>query len=197
MSAGATDGGGPGTPPPLGPLRPRPVLRTDRLDLEPLGPEHLTGTWELLEDVPSRRLTGTTATFTHDQVQRWLAGLDAADDRLDWAVVTRADGRHVGEVVLNDLDAHNRSMSLRIGLVDAATGHGYGPEAIRAVLDHAFEVVLLHRVELEVYAFNPRAQRTYERCGFVVEGRRRDALWWDAEWTDALLMSVLATDRGR
>jgi len=43
-----------------------------------------------------------------------------------------------------------------------------------------------------VYAFNPRAQRAYEKAGFVVEGRRREALRWDGEWVDAIVMSVLA-----
>ena len=52
-------------------------------------------------------------------------------------------------------------------------------------------MVGLHRVELDVYAFNERARRAYERCGFVVEGRLRDALRWDGEWHDALVMAVV------
>ena len=52
----------------------------------------------------------------------------------------------------------------------------------------------LHRVQLDVYAFNPRALRSYEKAGFVVEGRQRDTLFWDGEWTDSILMSVLNTD---
>jgi RimJ/RimL family protein N-acetyltransferase len=45
-----------------------------------------------------------------------------------------------------------------------------------------------------VYAFNPRAQRAYEKAGFVVEGVFRDALLWDGQWVDEVMMSVLATD---
>lgn len=47
---------------------------------------------------------------------------------------------------------------------------------------------------LEVYAFNPRARRVYERAGFVYEGTKREALLWDGEWTDAIVMSILASD---
>ena len=69
------------------------------------------------------------------------------------------------------------------------------------VLRHAFEALGLHRVSLEVYAFNPRGQRAYEKAGFVVEGVRRDALRFDGEWVDAVVMSVLdsewAQHRGR
>ena len=41
---------------------------------------------------------------------------------------------------------------------------------------------------------DPRAQRAYEKAGFVVEGRFRDALRWDGEWFDEMMMSVLAPD---
>ena len=60
------------------------------------------------------------------------------------------------------------------------------------ILGHAFDIVGVHRVELEVYAFNPRARHVYEKIGFVHEGTKRDALWWDGEWIDAHTMAVLA-----
>uniref|UniRef100_UPI0028126253 GNAT family N-acetyltransferase n=1 Tax=Arthrobacter sp. TaxID=1667 RepID=UPI0028126253 len=71
---------------------------------------------------------------------------------------------------------------------------GYGTEATRAVVAHAFDVMGVHRISLEVYAFNPRAQRVYEKCGFRVEGRLRDALLWNGEWIDAVVMGMLSTD---
>ena len=73
-------------------------------------------------------------------------------------------------------------------------GRGFGTEITRLVLGYAFDAVGLHRVELEVYAFNPRAQRVYEKCGFRVEGRRREALLWDGERVDVLDMGILRTD---
>jgi ribosomal protein S18 acetylase RimI-like enzyme len=47
------------------------------------------------------------------------------------------------------------------------------------IVGYGIEELGLHRIELEVFAFNPRAQRAYEKAGFVVEGVRRDALRWD------------------
>jgi RimJ/RimL family protein N-acetyltransferase len=83
---------------------------------------------------------------------------------------------------------------LRIALRRDYRDRGLGGEAVRLVLAHAFGTVGLHRVELEVYAFNPRAQSVYERAGFVREGVRRDALYWDGEYTDAITMAILAHD---
>lgn len=65
-------------------------------------------------------------------------------------------------------------------------GLGFGSEATRLVLGHAFDDVGLHRVEREVYAFNERAIHVYRQAGFTVEGVRREALWWDGRYHDAL-----------
>ncbi len=176
-----------------------PTLTSERLRLEPLGPEHFAGSWAALHDEESMRLTGTQSTFTEDQIRSWLAGLAARQNRADWAVLRLEDGAHIGEVVLNDLDPRNESMNFRIALSgDGARGRGYGTEATRAVLNHAFDVVGLHRVSLDVYSFNPVAQRVYEKSGFLVEGRQRHTLNWDGKWVDSILMGLLATDpRGR
>jgi RimJ/RimL family protein N-acetyltransferase len=96
---------------------------------------------------------------------------------------------------LTNLDRDNRSMSFRIALNGPEFfGKGYGTEATKLTLDYAFDVVGLHRVSLEVFDFNPRAQRVYEKCGFVREGLQRQALWWDGEPHDVIAMAVLATD---
>ena len=62
------------------------------------------------------------------------------------------------------------------------------------VVDYAFDRVGLHRLELEVFAFNPRARRVYEKCGFVLEGTMRDALLWDGVFVDTQKMAILHTD---
>lgn len=169
------------------------TLRTERLDLVPLGPQHLDGAWTLLHDPEALRLTGTRARFTRDGVRTWLESLDSRHDRADWAVVRREDGHHLGEAVLNDFSPEDESVGFRIALGLDHAGRGYGTEATRAVVEHALALGL-HRVELEVYGFNPRAQRAYEKAGFVVEGRRRDALLWNGERVDAIMMSIVATD---
>lgn len=170
------------------------TLTTPRLRLEPLGPQHFDATWAGLQDPEGRRLTGTHATFTQAQIREWLAILPGSEDRADWAVVRTSDETQLGEVVLNDLDPDNACMGFRIALGPEHAGQGYGTEAARAEVAHGFEVIGLHRIELEVYPFNPRALRSYVKVGFIEEGRRRHALHWDGDWVDAISMGLLAAD---
>ena len=169
-------------------------LDTPRLRLEQLSQKHFEALYPSLNDLETRKLTGTHTTFTPEVVQAFLAGLPTRDDRADWAIIRVSDGVFIGEVVLNDLDVNNRSMNFRIGLTPLHLGQGYGTEATRAVVAYGLEVVKLHRISLGVFAFNPRAQRVYTKCGFIQEGIEREALFWDGQWVDQIIMSVLSTD---
>lgn len=171
------------------------TLETDRLRLEPESPTHVEMIWRAVQDPEIRRLTATRAAFTREQIVTHLDGLQARPDRADWALVRREDGAVMGEIVLNDLRPEDRSMNVRILLADADyQGRGYGTEAMRAVVDYGLDVVHLHRISLGVYAFNPRATRTYEKTGFQHEGVLRDALFQNDAWHDEIVMAILATD---
>jgi RimJ/RimL family protein N-acetyltransferase len=141
------------------------------------------------------RLTGTHTWHSLEELERWYASRAEHDDRLDLAIVERATGETVGEVVLNNLNIHNRSCGFRITLFSRRFfGRGLGTEASRMVLAHAFETIGLHRIALEVYAFNPRARHVYEKIGFVHEGTQRHALRWQGDWIDADTMALLAPE---
>lgn len=175
-------------------LYPRTIM-TARLRLEPLGPQHLANVMDTLKHEEFMRLTGTHQHYTSAEVQHFLNTIVSRNDRADWAVYCQSDGVYVGEVVLNDLNISNRSMNFRIVLANPAlVGQGYGTEATSAVVEYGFRVVGLHRISLGVYAFNPRARRVYEKCGFSFEGTERDALYWQGQWIDQFIMSILEND---
>lgn len=171
----------------------KPTLTGDLVTLRPVRVSDAQAS--ALDDPEVRRLTGTHQEISPEDLERWYATRGAHDDRLDLAVVERATGETTGEVVLNGLDVHNRSCGFRIALFGHRFfGRGLGTEASRMILAHAFETVGVHRVSLEVYAFNPRARHVYEKLGFVYEGTKRQALCWQGEWVDAHLMAMLADD---
>jgi RimJ/RimL family protein N-acetyltransferase len=175
-------------------FRDQPVLTGELVRLEPLTGAVLADYLIGLADPQVNRLTATHAQFDRAQVEQWLDSRVEQHDRADWAVLRRSDGAFLGEAVLNDFDPDNASANYRVWLAGAeAYGHGYGTEVTRLVLDYAFGAGL-HRVSLGVLDFNPRARRVYEKCGFRLEGRLREAVRWDDEWHDELVMSVLSTD---
>jgi RimJ/RimL family protein N-acetyltransferase len=175
-------------------LATQPVLRTPRLTLVQQGPQYIDEVMAALQDTEAMKLTGTRGAFSREQVLMHLERVVAADDRADFAILDES-GTYIGEVVLNELDEDNLAVNYRIALASsAARGRGYGTEAGRAAVEWAFDTAGLHRIALDVYSFNPVAQRSYEKIGFRVEGRARHTLLWDGEWADSILMGMLATD---
>jgi RimJ/RimL family protein N-acetyltransferase len=176
-------------------FRDQPVLTGELVRLEPLTEAVLEDYLVGMADPEVHRLTATHAQFDRAQVEQWLATRAQQHDRADWAVLRRSDGAFLGEAVLNDFDSDNASANYRVWLAGPeAYGRGYGTEVTRLVLEYAFDTAGLHRVSLGVLDFNPRARRVYEKCGFQLEGRLRQAVRWDGEWHDELVMSVLSTD---
>ncbi|MFJ5547587.1 GNAT family N-acetyltransferase [Streptomyces sp. NPDC093225] len=180
-------------------FRTKPTLTGKAVQLRPVTAEDVPALLPMFLDPEATRLTGSHGDHPADPegLRAWYGSRGDQDDRLDLAVVDRASDRVVGEAVLNDWDPDNESCGFRISLVPAALGRGLGTEATRLIVGHAFEGLGLHRVSLEVYAFNPRARRAYEKVGFVAEGVLRHALLWEGERVDATVMSVLAPEWAR
>lgn len=175
----------------------KPILIGERVVLRPITVADAAGMFEGLADEEGMRLTGTQDTFTFEQVEAFCDRISKADDRYDYAVTLKEDpgSKYIGEVVLNEVDEENRSASFRIAMQSKAVyGKGYGTESTKLILKFGFETLKLHRIELEVYDFNPRAQHVYEKVGFVKEGVRRDVLMWQGKYQSAILMSILEDD---
>jgi RimJ/RimL family protein N-acetyltransferase len=186
------------TPPAAPDFSIKPTLTGEKVVLRPFATADFPVLLAALADPEVLRLTGTVhsaqAEAGSDDTERFLEFYRARNvqsDRLDLAVVDRASGECVGEVVLNEWDEGNRSCSFRTFIGPGGRDRGLGTEALRLIVGYGFEQLGLHRISLEVYAFNPRAQHVYEKVGFVAEGVLREALCYEAEWIDATVMSIL------
>lgn len=178
----------------------KPTLCGERVVLRPFATADIEAMGAILADPEVLRLTGSVHSSGAAQSQPreldertldWYRSRNEQSDRLDLAVVDRSTGQCVGEAVLNDLSEPDASCNFRILLGPSGRDRGFGTEATRLIIDHAFGTTALHRIELDVIAFNPRALRVYERVGFVIEGRRRDAFSFDGERYDDIIMSIL------
>jgi RimJ/RimL family protein N-acetyltransferase len=110
-----------------------------------------------------------------------------------FAVHDAADGELVGVCTLDEID-HNFSRAEFGIFLGQRRGTGIGADATRLALDWAFTLMGLHNVMLESYAFNDQAMRAYERAGFRVIGRRRNAVRALGRRWDSVLMDASADD---
>jgi RimJ/RimL family protein N-acetyltransferase len=145
-------------------------------------------------DYRTSRTLGLRAPMSVAMEEQWFerAVADQGKTGYHFVACRLADDRPIGTTGLFDLDLTNGNAGLGISIGDEDDrGRGHGTDILRALLKFAFDSLRLERVWLEVYDFNPRARRVYERVGFVDEGIARHAIFREGAYRDIHRMAIL------
>ena len=109
-----------------------------------------------------------------------------------FGIVVRETDRLIGSTGLDQLDFRNQSASFSMMIGEKkAWGKGYGTEATALVVQHAFRELRLNRVQLQVYEYNLRGMRVYEKVGFRREGVLRQEHVYNSRFWDTVVMAIL------
>jgi RimJ/RimL family protein N-acetyltransferase len=131
---------------------------------------------------------------SHDGIREEVERSEAEPEAFGVFVI-EVDGRRAGTMRFERTHVRNRIAHLgRLAVHPEFRGRRVADVAARAFQRHLIFDLGLHRLQLEVYGFNERAQRHAERSGFVREGVRRKAYWRDGEWQDGVLYGLVAED---
>lgn len=129
---------------------------------------------------------------TEDELSRWLDDTHKNPRTFAFAIRRLADDVLLGMVSIEDILWTHAVGWLSIAIGDRAHwGQGYGREAMRLALDFAFRELNLHRLQLTVFEYNPRAIALYEGLGFRREGVYREFLERDGRRHDMYLYGLL------
>lgn len=105
------------------------------------------------------------------------------------------NGKIIGETVINAIDWDLSRANFHIFIFHPAErGKGIGSWAVEVSQDFAFDQLHLHRLELDVFSFNPRAKKAYLRAGFKREGVLRDAVLDRGQYAEDIIMAILEDD---
>jgi RimJ/RimL family protein N-acetyltransferase len=168
---------------------PRVILRHHR-------PEDLPQVRRWYRDPELARLTRySLLPMTDEEVDRFFHARLMSPESVAYAIELRAGARLIGLTTFSNLDPDNGSVLFHITIGEPdAWGQGFGTEATGLMLRLAFERIGLHRVGLSVFSFNERAIRSYQKAGFRVEGRTREAIVRGGQRFDELTMGILADE---
>jgi RimJ/RimL family protein N-acetyltransferase len=141
-----------------------------------------------------------TALYTHEEVRPFLAagrpyGREWIEAHLDGIVVTEVDGEPAGAMAWEVTSERNGIVHVGgLAVHPDFRGRRLADEAARLFQRHLIRERGFHRIEMEIYGWNERAQRHAERSGFVREGVKRKAYRRDDGWVDGVLYAVVAED---
>ena len=129
--------------------------------------------------------------------EAWFDGMLSRQGKSDYHFVMCLieDDRPIGTIGLFDINYVNGTAGIGIAIGEKDLwGQGLGTDAMYALMDFGFGQLRLERLWLEVYDYNPRARRSYEKCGFTLEGTERHAIFKHGRHHDVHLMSILSDE---
>lgn len=169
------------------------VLQDDQITLRLLQPHDIDRYYEAgfsEPDEQSNYYTATTQAYSKETIAAYVNRI--VDDPCRYDFLIEVDHEILGEIVINEIDWDSKNAGFRIALFHSKYfNSGYGKRAMTLILPFAFQSLQLHRLELEVFSYNPRAKHLYEAMGFQVEGCKKEALFINGEYHDIYLMAIV------
>ncbi|WMJ22025.1 GNAT family protein [Paludicola sp. MB14-C6] len=102
------------------------------------------------------------------------------------------DGTVIGDIALQDIDRTNRNCSVGMGIAKIENRcKGYGQQAVNLILNYGFEYLGMERITANTLEINIGAQKSLEKCGFILEGKERKAIYLNGKKYDRFNYSIL------
>jgi RimJ/RimL family protein N-acetyltransferase len=160
------------------------------LRLEPLAVEHLPHVMTWVNDREVMQYFANRQThITEEEEARYLQSLISSTNDKAYSVFDGSE--YVGQCSINAIYWPARNGRLFIVIRRDAQGHGYGPAAIRALLDLAWHQLNLHKLWLIVRRDNRDAQAMYLKLGFDFEGVLKDEYCVNDRYFDMVRMGIV------
>jgi RimJ/RimL family protein N-acetyltransferase len=141
--------------------------------------------------------TSPVRQWSEKQYKKWFKeDLEKENqDEFLFLIRTLANDEAIGFIELDGVHWSHGDSFVGIGIGEREYwSKGYGTDAMNVILRFAFDELNLYRVSLNVFEYNQRAIRSYEKVGFVVEGREREFLRRAGRRWDMIFMGILKTE---
>lgn len=163
--------------------------------LGPMRRELLPLYWRWRNDFEVMRNLIDVNPVTYEQEEARYDALLDDPESVRFLIYDRATVQPIGIAAYDGIDYRNGVADYSIVIGEAEFhSRGYGTETTRLMLDYAFTALGLNAILLELFEYNPAAQRAYEKAGFRLAGRRREAHFWDGRLWNIIYMDCLAAE---
>lgn len=173
------------------------MLRGKRAKLSPIKRHHIESFLKWFNDPEITQYLIAYRPMTRMAEEEWIENLKNNDNIHFSIVVPNEDG---SEKLIGNCGLHNIDWKNRVGEVGIVIGEkeyqnkGFGTEAMEILLEYGFNTVNLNRIELYTYSFNIAALKSYKKVGFIEEGKKRQSIWINGSYHDAIMMGILVEE---
>ena len=106
-------------------------------------------------------------TYTYEGELNWIKKKLEGNEQI-FSMIEKGTNQFIGNIEIMDMT--DTTGELGIAITRKMQDKHYGQESIKRLIDYAFNTLGLESLYLNVYNFNPRGIKCYEKCGFVKDG---------------------------
>lgn len=109
--------------------------------------------------------------------------------------ITDIKGKFIGTIGFDQVNISARSAKLFVGIGNKEYwGQGYGYDSLSIFLEFVFNQWNFRRLTAETWENNSRALSCYQKLGFMIEGKLREAYYINGKYYDSILLGLLKQD---
>jgi UDP-4-amino-4,6-dideoxy-N-acetyl-beta-L-altrosamine N-acetyltransferase len=137
-------------------------------------------------------LTGSVYPVSEFEHNDWIREKAKSKHDKLFIIQDKATKAEIGTIGMKNTDFINRNAEIYISVGDEKfRGSGYGTDALSSLVHFCFSTLNLHKLYLQVFEFNTGAIHSYEKAGFVTEGKFKEQHYADGRYYDVLFMAII------
>ncbi len=167
------------------------MLKGEKCVLRPLRLEDAKILSDIASDIEVRDYLSNVFPYTDVGEEEFIRRINSQRVPTDIVFGIEADEKLIGTAGIHRINWASRNGYFGIAIFDKNYWNmGIGTEATSLILKYAFEYLNLHKILLEVYEYNKRAIRVYEKLGFKKEGVLRKNHYLKGKYYDVIVMGI-------
>lgn len=143
------------------------------------------------EELKKLLVTNIPFPMTLWEEEEWIKSQKSNQDgSYNFAIEDIETKKYIGGCGIQEVNWLSRVATVGIMIGDKEYwGKGYGTDAMKVLMNFIFNKMNIRKIRLSTFSFNMRARKSYEKCGFEVEGILKDEIFKDGKYYDEIIMS--------
>ncbi|MDN5341669.1 GNAT family N-acetyltransferase [Oceanotoga sp. DSM 15011] len=173
------------------------MLKGDKVILRAYNKDDVKNALKSINDFEVKQYLDPSIPFPlkYEDELKWYERLNPkGDGTYSMAIENLETGEYMGGIGVNSVDWKNSVASIGLFLAKEFWNKGYGTDSLNVLLNFIFNEMNINKVKLNVYDFNKRGIRCYEKVGFVKEGVLREEIYRNGKYNDEIIMGILKSE---
>lgn len=126
------------------------------------------------------------------KLKQYISDIKRNPDNVFLTIVSRDGNKHIGNIKIGPINRRHRYADVGVIIGEKSFwGKGIAAEAIKLVVDYAFNSLDLHKLTAGAYRCNSRSIKAFQKAGFSIEGVRKKHYLCNGDYVDGVLLGIV------